>query len=91
LLQKVVWRLLPNRDSVAVTRLFTRSGDSMMRRLNLDRGQLFYCFKLEKGVPGDHQVRRIAEVLDLSTGRGELARHYSFCFSILFCFSASAD
>src|SRR6516225_926719 len=49
----------------------------MMGRLNRDQGQLFYCFNLEEAVPSDHQVRRIAEVLDLSWVRGELARHYS--------------
>jgi transposase len=49
----------------------------MMGRLNRDQGQLFYCFNLEDVVPGDHQVRRIAEVLDLSWVHGELARHYS--------------
>ena len=49
----------------------------MMGRQDRDQGQLFYCFNLEEAVPGDHQVRRIAEVLDLSWVRGELARHYS--------------
>ena len=38
----------------------------MMGRLNRDQGQLFYCFNLEEVVPQDHQVRRIAGVLDLS-------------------------
>jgi hypothetical protein len=38
----------------------------MMGRLNRDQGQLFYCFNLEEAVPDDHQVRRIAGVLDLS-------------------------
>jgi transposase len=49
----------------------------MMGRLNRDQGQLFYCFNLEEVVPEDHQVRRIAEVLDLSWVRAELAPHYS--------------
>jgi transposase len=49
----------------------------MMGRHNRDQGQLFYCFNLEEAVPGDHQVRRIAEVLDLSWVRGELTPHYS--------------
>src|SRR6201990_198731 len=49
----------------------------MMGRLNRDQGQLFYCFNLEEVVPSDHQVRRIAEVLDLSWVRGELTPHYS--------------
>jgi transposase len=49
----------------------------MMGRLNRDQGQLFYRFNLEEAVPEDHQVRRIAEVLDLSWVHGELAPHYS--------------
>ena len=49
----------------------------MMGRLNRDQGQLFYCFDLEEAVPEDHQVRRIAEVLDLSWVRAELVPHYS--------------
>jgi transposase len=49
----------------------------MMGRLNRDQGQLFYCFNLEEAVPEDHQVRRIAEVLDLSWVRAELAPRYS--------------
>lgn len=49
----------------------------MMGRLNRDQGQLFYCFNLEEVVPQDHQVRRIAEVLDLSWVRRELTPHYS--------------
>jgi transposase len=61
-------------DSVWLTRTFERS--AMMGRLNRDQGQLFYCFNLEEAVPEDHQVRRIAEVLDLSWVHGELAPHY---------------
>jgi hypothetical protein len=38
---------------------------------------LFYCFNLEEVVPEDHQVRRIAGVLDLSWVHTELASHYS--------------
>lgn len=49
----------------------------MMGRLNQDQGQLFYSFNLEEVVPGDHQVRGIAAVLDLSWLHGELAPHYS--------------
>ena len=49
----------------------------MMGRVNRDQGQLFYCFNLEEAVPEDHQVRRIAEVLDLSWVHAELASHYS--------------
>jgi hypothetical protein len=47
----------------------------MMGRLNWDHGQLFYCFNLGEAVPEDHQVRQIAEVLDLSWVRDELAPH----------------
>src|SRR3974390_877052 len=49
----------------------------MMGRLNRDQGQLFYSFNLEAAIPQDHQVRRIASVLDLSWVHGELAPHYS--------------
>ncbi len=42
-----------------------------------EQGQLFYTFDLEAVVPDDHQVRRIAAVLDLSWVRAELAPHYS--------------
>jgi transposase len=49
----------------------------MMGRLNRDQRQLFYCFNLEEVVPEDHQVRRIAGVLDLSWVHAELASHYS--------------
>ena len=38
----------------------------MMGRRKSDQGQLFYAFDLEAVVPDDHQVRRIAAVLDLS-------------------------
>ncbi len=49
----------------------------MMGRRKSDQGQLFYAFDLEAVVPDDHQVRRIAAVLDLSWLRNELAPHYS--------------
>jgi len=49
----------------------------MMGRLNQDQGQLFYSFCLEDVVPGDHRVREIAGVLDLSWVYAELAPHYS--------------
>ncbi|HKD59189.1 MAG TPA: transposase [Terracidiphilus sp.] len=49
----------------------------MMGQFNRDQGQLFYCFNLEEVVPGDHLVRAIAAVLDLSWVRAELAPHYS--------------
>lgn len=49
----------------------------MMGRRKSEQGQLFYAFDLDAVVPEDHQVRRIAAVLDLSWVRGELAPHYS--------------
>jgi transposase len=49
----------------------------MMGRRKSDQGQLFYAFDLDAVVPDDHQVRRIAAVLDLSWVRRELAPHYS--------------
>ena len=49
----------------------------MMGRRKSEQGQLFYTFDLEAVVPDDHQVRRIAAVLDLSWVRAELAPHYS--------------
>jgi transposase len=49
----------------------------MMGRRKGEQGHLFYAFDLEAVVPEDHQVRRIALVLDLSWVRGELAPHYS--------------
>jgi hypothetical protein len=50
---------------------------AMMGRFDREQGHLFYCFNLEEVVPKDHQVRHIADVLDLSWGRTELVRHYS--------------
>ena len=49
----------------------------MMGRLNHDQGELFYSFCLEKAVPDDHLVRKIAAVLDLGWVHDELAPHYS--------------
>jgi len=49
----------------------------MMSRHTQDQGQLFYSFDPDAVVPGDHLVRRIATVLDLSWVRNELAPHYS--------------
>src|SRR5437667_11109527 len=48
----------------------------MMGRCNRDQGQLFYSFDLDAAVPGDHLVREIAAVLDLSWVYDELAPHY---------------
>ncbi len=49
----------------------------MMGRRKSEQGHLFYAFDLDAAVPGDHLVRRIAAVLDLSWLRKELAPHYS--------------
>ena len=49
----------------------------MMGRLKRDQDKLFYSFCLDEAVPGDHGVRAIAAVLDLSWVHGELARYYS--------------
>lgn len=49
----------------------------MMGRLDQDQGRFFYSFCLDEVVPGDHGVREIAGVLDLSWVRAELAPHYS--------------
>jgi transposase len=48
----------------------------MMGRLNHDQEQFFYSFRLDEAVPGDHAVRRIAAVLDLSWVYSELAPYY---------------
>src|SRR5512135_476136 len=49
----------------------------MMGRLNHDQDQFFYSFRLDEAVPGDHPVRAIAGVLDLSWAHSELAALYS--------------
>ena len=48
----------------------------MMGRLKHDQGQFFYSFRLDEVVPGDHPVRQIAGVLDLSWVHAELAPFY---------------
>ncbi len=47
-----------------------------MGRLKHDQGQFFYSFRLDEAVPGDHLVRQIANVLDLSWVHLELAPFY---------------
>ncbi|HEV8392516.1 MAG TPA: transposase [Dongiaceae bacterium] len=49
----------------------------MMGRLNQDHGRLFYSFCLDDAGPGDHRVREIAAVLDLSWVHVELRPFYS--------------
>src|SRR6476620_5491175 len=48
----------------------------MMGRHYRDQGQLFYSLDLDAAVPGDHLVREIAAVVDLSWVYDELAPHY---------------
>jgi transposase len=49
----------------------------MMGRLNHDQAEFFYSFRLDEAVPGDHPVRQVAGVLDLSWVHSELAPFYS--------------
>ena len=49
----------------------------MMGRLKHEQEQLFYEFRLDEVIPGDHLVREIAAVLDLTWVRAELASYYS--------------
>ncbi len=53
-----------------------RRGLAMMGRLKDDQSQLFYEFHLDDAVPGDHLVREIDAVLDLSWVHAELAPYY---------------
>lgn len=39
--------------------------------------QLFYSFRLEDHVPGDHLLRQLEEVLNFDKVREALADHYS--------------
>src|SRR3977135_3765815 len=49
----------------------------MMGQLKHEQEQLFYEFRVDEVVPGDHLVREIAAVLDLTWVRAELASYYS--------------
>jgi len=49
----------------------------MMGRQHDRHQTLFYDFCLEDHVPGDHLLRKIAKVLDLSDVRRQLAPYYS--------------
>jgi len=49
----------------------------MMGRLETDREQFFYSYRLDELVPADHLVRKLDAVLDLSWVRAELAPYYS--------------
>jgi transposase len=48
----------------------------MIGRLKPDQGQFFYSFRLDEAVPGDHPLRQIASILDLSWVHLELAPLY---------------
>ena len=47
-----------------------------MGRLNHDQGEFFYSFRLGEAVPGDHPIRGMAAVLDLSWVHAVLAPFY---------------
>ena len=49
----------------------------MMGERSGSQGRFFYRFDLEKRVPGDHLLRKIDVVSDLSKLRSQLAPHYS--------------
>jgi hypothetical protein len=49
----------------------------MMGWLKHEQEQLFYEFRLDEVIPGDHLVREIAAVLDLTWVRAELASYYT--------------
>ena len=49
----------------------------MMGRLETDREQLFYSYRLDELVPADHMVRKLDAVLDLSWLGAELAPYHS--------------
>src|SRR5687767_5786130 len=49
----------------------------MMGRLNQDQGGYSISFCLDDAVPGDHRVREIAAVLDLSWVHAKLKPYYS--------------
>jgi len=49
----------------------------MMGEKSGAQGQLFYQFNLDDAVPGDHLLRKIDAVLDLSSLRAQLAPYYS--------------
>ena len=50
---------------------------AMMGRQCDDQASLFYEFRLEDRVPGDHLLRKIDRFLDRGTLRRELAPFYS--------------
>jgi transposase len=62
-------------DSVFLARF--AAGADMMGRRNQSQGQLFYEFRLDEAVPGDHLVRKISALLDLSWVYAELEPYYS--------------
>ena len=50
----------------------------MMGEKSGAQGLLFYQFDLDEMVPGDHLLRKIDAVLDLSSLRSQLAPYYSY-------------
>jgi transposase len=63
-----------NSDSVALKRFAVEASDD--GAANHNQRQFFYSFCLDEAVPGDHLVREIAPVLDLSWVHCELAPFY---------------
>jgi transposase len=51
---------------------------SMMGRREVEQGQFFYAFDLDKVVPPDHLARQIDALLDLSWVHKEFAPYYSY-------------
>ena len=49
----------------------------MMGRREVDQGQFFYAFDLDRVVPPDHLVRQIDGLVDLSWVHKELSPYYS--------------
>src|SRR5262245_12484270 len=64
-----------NGDSVALTRFAAEASDDGAAEARQE--QLFYEFRPDEVIPGDHLVREIAAVLDLTWVRAELASYYS--------------
>ena len=72
------WRYSPTTGSTGlVSKSFGLRRRTMMGQLKHEQEQLFYAFRLDGVVPGDHLVREIAAVLDLTWVRAELASYYS--------------
>src|SRR5262249_6410239 len=68
--------VLVRRAAIQFLRGFEHHARRMMRLRN-EQGRLFYSFCLEDVVPGDHLLRGIAAILNLSWVHGELASYYA--------------